>query len=555
MMKYLLKSAFIIAIVAVAMIGVMVPSVFAFTTMPDDGKPDGHIPVLDDKIVIVDHNGLSYLKDSLDWYSSDSIIYGDVVNVSDDTLYYVVIRGNVYADGKLLDDTGHIQPYLFRYGKLLTDAGHTMSDLENIALATSPYKFVILPGESAHFSLWPGQVAWDCYEVWVESYELENRFKGISKEFLQNDLEIKSVKDERGILKGKVYNPTENILDEAFVIVAKYDENGNLFAIKGDFVSSIGPDRIKNFEIPLYVDNYPVKTHKDNFIYGKPANYEISAWGYNSWNYGEWQGTEYDRNPVKYLGGSKFFPNKDTTNNVNVDEEIQNKENRLTSSCLKDPNQVFEKSKYEIIIPDWIKNNAGWWADGDIDEKEFLSAIDYLLSNEILRINIPREEFHMELDSQTYYASRYNSDEIKISGWYEGDKQDWIRCDLSKPDSFYSGMMNTTFTDKLTILRSYTDHTFEEIIPLNLDWNEGTYDLECKHHSKHLASFSFDIIHGESSYSDEPIKSKVPTWIKNNAGWWADDTIDESTFLNGLEYLVQNGIIDTGRYNSKILEN
>ena len=69
------------------MIGVMVPSVYALTTMPDDGKPDGHIPVLDDKIVIVDHNGLYYLKDSLDWYSSDSIIYGDVVNVSDDTLY------------------------------------------------------------------------------------------------------------------------------------------------------------------------------------------------------------------------------------------------------------------------------------------------------------------------------------------------------------------------------------------------------------------------------------------------------------------------------------
>jgi len=545
------------------MIGVMVPSVYALTTMPDDGKPDGHIPVLDDKIVIVDHNGLSYLKDSLDWYSSDSIIYGDVVNVSDDTLYYVVIRGNVYADGKLLDDTGHIQPYLFRYGKLLTDAGHTMSDPENIALATSPYKFVILPGESAHFSLWPGQVAWDCYEVWVESYELEDRFKGISKEFLQNDLEIKSVKDERGILKGKVHNPTENILDDAFVIVAKYDENGNLFAIKGDFVSSIGPDRIKNFEIPLYVDNYPVKTHKDNFIYGKPANYEISAWGYNSWNYGEWQGTEYDRNPVKYLGGSKFFPNKDTTNNINIDKEIQNKENRLTSSCLKDPNQVFEKSKYKIIIPDWIKNNAGWWADGDIDEKEFLSAIDYLLSNEILRINIPRDEFHMELDSQTYYVDQEsvylnNSDEIKISGWYEGDYQAMISCDLWEP--------NKPYATKFTLLRDgnpgglphlpYANAgNFEQAISLNLDWDEGTYSLECKHRSKHLATFSFDIIHGESPQVEKIIESKVPSWIKNNAGWWADGTIDESTFLMGLEYLVQNGIIDAGRYNSVILEN
>ena len=172
-----------------------------------------------------------------------------------------------------------------------------------------------------------------------------------------------------------------------------------------------------------------------------------------------------------------------------------------------------------------------------------------MLSNEILRINIPREEFSMELNSQTYYVSKYNSDEIKISGWYEGDRQDWIRCDLWKPDSVYNSMMNTTFTDEVTILRSYTDDSFETKIDLNLDWSEGMYSLECKHRSKHLETLSFDIIHGESPQVDKIIKSKVPSWIKNNAGWWADGTIDDSTFLNGLEYLVQNRIIDAGRYN------
>jgi len=35
----------------------------------------------------------------------------------------------------------------------------------------------------------------------------------------------------------------------------------------------------------------------------------------------------------------------------------------------------------------------------------------------------------------------------------------------------------------------------------------------------------------------------VPDWIKTNAGWWADDQIDEETFLTGIEYLVQHGII------------
>jgi hypothetical protein len=35
----------------------------------------------------------------------------------------------------------------------------------------------------------------------------------------------------------------------------------------------------------------------------------------------------------------------------------------------------------------------------------------------------------------------------------------------------------------------------------------------------------------------------VPTWIKNNAGWWATDQIDDSSFLQGIQYLIQKGII------------
>jgi len=39
---------------------------------------------------------------------------------------------------------------------------------------------------------------------------------------------------------------------------------------------------------------------------------------------------------------------------------------------------------------------------------------------------------------------------------------------------------------------------------------------------------------------------EIPTWIKNNAGWWADGTIDDSTFLSGIEFLVKEGMIPLG---------
>ena len=38
------------------------------------------------------------------------------------------------------------------------------------------------------------------------------------------------------------------------------------------------------------------------------------------------------------------------------------------------------------IIPDWIKNNAGWWADGSIDDDSFIQGIQFLIKDDILKI-------------------------------------------------------------------------------------------------------------------------------------------------------------------------
>ena len=39
------------------------------------------------------------------------------------------------------------------------------------------------------------------------------------------------------------------------------------------------------------------------------------------------------------------------------------------------------------VIPGWIKNNAGWWADGQIDDGSFVSGIQWLISNGIMKIS------------------------------------------------------------------------------------------------------------------------------------------------------------------------
>ena len=51
------------------------------------------------------------------------------------------------------------------------------------------------------------------------------------------------------------------------------------------------------------------------------------------------------------------------------------------------------------------------------------------------------------------------------------------------------------------------------------------------------------IIQVESKSQKSGDVKDIPTWIKNNAEWWANGTIDDSTFISGIEYLVKEGII------------
>ena len=89
-------------------------------------------------------------------------------------------------------------------------------------------------------------------------------------------------------------------------------------------------------------------------------------------------------------------------------------------------------------IPSWVKNNAGWWADGTIDDASFVTAIGYLIGNGIIQIPPASQDAGNE-----------------------------------------GGTANTV----------------------------------------------------------------IPSWIKTNAGWWADGTIDDALFVIGIQYMITNGII------------
>jgi len=81
-------------------------------------------------------------------------------------------------------------------------------------------------------------------------------------------------------------------------------------------------------------------------------------------------------------------------------------------------------------------------------------------------------------------------------------------------------------------------------------WAEGTID-----DTAFLQGIQYLIKEGimiipptESSGTSE--SKEVPPWIKNNAGWWAEGQIDDNTFVQGIQFLVKNGIIIIEQHES-----
>jgi len=48
------------------------------------------------------------------------------------------------------------------------------------------------------------------------------------------------------------------------------------------------------------------------------------------------------------------------------------------------PNSSAQKDSQ---IPDWVKNLAGWWASDEISENEFLAGIAYLINKNIISLD------------------------------------------------------------------------------------------------------------------------------------------------------------------------
>jgi len=66
------------------------------------------------------------------------------------------------------------------------------------------------------------------------------------------------------------------------------------------------------------------------------------------------------------------------------------------------------------------------------------------------------------------------------------------------------------------------------------------------HSTSGLMTIDVEVIKsGDTSFSAPPTASitEIPQWVKNNAEWWAAGQIDDASFVSGIQYLINQGIM------------
>ena len=89
-----------------------------------------------------------------------------------------------------------------------------------------------------------------------------------------------------------------------------------------------------------------------------------------------------------------------------------------SSSITSTPSQT-------VTIPEWVKNNAAWWADDQIDDNTFANGIEYMIKQGI--IVVPATE-----------SGEQNSDAV-IPGWVKNNAA-WWADDQIDDNTFASGI-------------------------------------------------------------------------------------------------------------------
>ena len=135
----------------------------------------------------------------------------------------------------------------------------------------------------------------------------------------------------------------------------------------------------------------------------------------------------------------------------------------------------------------------------------------------------------------------YNQGEnIIVSGWVSYNDE---------PTSDVLLRITATNPKEIKIFDEYKtsdiDGAFSIEIPITADAETGNYSIQIISHCREVHREICTHQYKSLSVNVEGISNQIeiPNWIRNNAAWWADGSIDDQTFVSGIEFLIKEGAI------------
>ena len=164
-------------------------------------------------------------------------------------------------------------------------------------------------------------------------------------------------------------------------------------------------------------------------------------------------------------------------------------------SLLDNIDPKYRMSSSVEKVPSWIKNNAGWWANDDIDDDAFIQGIQFLIKEKILEIN------------ET--SSTEKSD--KIPAWVKNNAGWWADGQITESD-FLSGITHLVKTGIISVSDDSVELVSDDVDPLLAECQsiKSTYKrLNCEKEIKQNLEF-IEFKKSSNEYGVGPITYYYP---------------------------------------------
>ncbi len=110
--------------------------------------------------------------------------------------------------------------------------------------------------------------------------------------------------------------------------------------------------------------------------------------------------------------------------------------------------------------------------------------------------------------------------------------------------SIFDSSNNFIVTQKTSV---NTDGTFLHSVILNEKFSDGKFIVKAQYGSSKatVEKMSFVINPNGAASMEQKLSTdaEIPDWIKSNAGWWADGKIDDNSFVQGIQFLIKEGLM------------